>query len=1070
MADTAESAQRQTGKRTGPRRVLAALALAQFVCSFAGSNTNVMINDISRDLDTTVQGVQVAITVFLLVMAALMIPGGRLTDRFGRKRCFLAGLTVYAAGALVSAAAPGLGVLILGYSVLEGIGTALLIPPVYILTTLLYREMTTRARAFGVIMMSGGIGAAAGPLIGGLITAGIGWRAAFVFQALVITMIIMLGSRLDDPLPPDPDRSFDTGGAVLSAAGLVLAVMGILAADDNLWLAAGLIVLGALVLWWFLHRARARERSGREPLLSPALFRNRTSNLGLVTQGVQWLLLMGTSFTVAAYLQVVRRYDAIETGVVFTAATFGLLASSLGAERLAKRRRQRTLILTGFAVAVTGVAVLIALAGRSTTAWASVPGLLLFGLGLGVMLTPSVNVVQSSFPEAQQGEISGLSRSVSNLGSACGTALAGTILVSGLTTHAYAAALTVLAATGLVGLAAAALLPRAPGDEYRHPRTEAGTVRKASNPPERPQPGKAQDRRGRRAESGTVAQLSEAAGTSAPDTGHPPSPQAPKPRRWLFLTLPGCWGALVLACLSFTPSLLPRGGLLQGLVCGITAAIGYGIGVLAAYVWRAFADRETRPPRRRSWPAFTLAAAVLFALSFGFGQYWQHEIRRLMDVSDHDVWLVVLSPLVAALIFGLILLTGRALRRLYHGTAGLLRRWIGQRAARAVGWIAIVGLVWMLVTGVLLSGFVGAVNEAFSLRDTTTEEGAHRPTTSLRSGGPGSLISWESLGLQGRNFTGTGPTADAIGKLTGHPAREPIRSYAGLATADDTESRAAAAVADLNRQGGFQRKNLLVVTTTGSGWVDPAAVDSFEYLSGGDSATVAIQYSHLPSWISYLVDQTKAREAGRALFDTVYDRWSKLPPDQRPRLFVAGESLGSFGGETAFSGEYDLRNRTAGTLFAGPPNFNTLFREFSDHRDTGSPEIRPVYRDGRTVRFTNDPRAAVPPAHRPWQGSRVLYLMHPSDPIVWWSPRLILHRPDWIAQPAGNDVLPGMIWIPFVTFWQVTADLPFATAVPGGHGHTCTSEYVDGWNAVLRPTGVTAHDLDRLRDVIAADR
>ncbi|MFF3145273.1 MFS transporter, partial [Streptomyces sp. NPDC057927] len=284
--------------------MLAALALAQFICSFAGSNMNVMINDISEDLDTTVQGVQVAITVFLLVMAALMIPGGKLTDRYGRKRCFLTGLVVYAIGALLSAAAPGLGVLILGNSILEGIGTALLIPPVYILTTLLYPDVTSRARAFGVVMALGGIGAAAGPLIGGLITTAISWRAAFVFQALVIAVIVVLSRRIEDPLPPDPTRSFDVVGAVLSAVGLVLVVMGILAADNDIWLMIALLVLGVLVLWWFFRSVRAREASGREPLLSLRLFHNRTSNLGLVTQNTQWLMLMGVSFTVAAYLQV----------------------------------------------------------------------------------------------------------------------------------------------------------------------------------------------------------------------------------------------------------------------------------------------------------------------------------------------------------------------------------------------------------------------------------------------------------------------------------------------------------------------------------------------------------------------------------------------------------------------------------------------------------------------------------------------------------------------------------------------------------------------------------------------
>jgi MFS family permease len=447
------------------RRVLVPLALAQFICSFAGTNMNVMINDMSRDLDTSVQGIQVAITIFLLVMAALMIPGGKLTDRYGRKRCFTVGLVVYGIGALLSAAAPGLGVLILGNSILEGVGTALLIPPVYILTTLLLTDLTSRARAFGVISAAGGVGGASGPLIGGLITAAISWRAAFVFQVLVIAAIVWLARRVQDPLPPDPTRPFDTGGAVLSAVGLVLVVMGILAADNNGWLMLALLVAGALVLAWFFRSVRAKERAGQEPLLSTRLFRNRTSNLGLVTQNTQWLLLMGISFVVAAYLQVVRSYDAIQTGVIFTAATVGLLASSLGAERFAKRRPQRTLIMAGFLVTIAGIAVLLAMVIGSPSVWAFAPGLLLIGLGLGLMLTPSVNVVQSSFPEELQGEISGLSRSVSNLGSSLGTAIAGTILVAGITAtpeRAYGLAMIVLAAVGLVGLATSALLPRTP--------------------------------------------------------------------------------------------------------------------------------------------------------------------------------------------------------------------------------------------------------------------------------------------------------------------------------------------------------------------------------------------------------------------------------------------------------------------------------------------------------------------------------------------------------------------------------------------------------------------------------
>jgi MFS family permease len=439
--------------------VLVPLALAQFVCSFAGSNMNVMINDISRDLDTTVHGVQVTITIFLLVMAALMIPCGKLTDRYGRKRLFMLGLIVYGVGAVLSALAPGLGVLILGNSILEGVGTALLIPPVYIFATLLFSDLTSRARAFGAIMAMGGIGAAAGPLIGGLITTALTWRAAFAFQALVIVAIVLLARSLRDPIPADPTRSFDTGGAILSAVGLTRRVLGILAADNNIWVMLGLVVLGGLVLVWFFRSVRAKERAGREPLISTSLFHNRVSNLGLVTQHTQWLVLMGTSFVAAAYLQVVRGYNAVQTGVVFTAATAGLLLSSLAAERFAKRRAQRSLIIAGFVVALAGIVALLLMATAIQSAWASAPGLFLFGLGLGIMLTPSVNLVQSSFGEDAQAEISGLSRSVSNLGSSLGTAIAGTILVAN-PAHAYGAAMITLAGVGLIGLVAAAFLPR----------------------------------------------------------------------------------------------------------------------------------------------------------------------------------------------------------------------------------------------------------------------------------------------------------------------------------------------------------------------------------------------------------------------------------------------------------------------------------------------------------------------------------------------------------------------------------------------------------------------------------
>jgi MFS family permease len=462
----------EEGSGMSPRKMLIPLALTQFIASFAGSNMNVAITNISKDLDTTVHGVQTAITLFLLCMAALMIPGSKLTDIWGRKRCLIRGLGVYGIGAVIAAAAPGLGVLIVGYSGFEGVGSALMIPPIYILATLAFSDLQSRAKAFGVISGMGGVGAAAGPLIGGLITTTISWRASFVLQAVVVATIIYLALKIEDPLPADPTRPFDGIGAALSAAGMSFLVIGILQAGNNNTLLVIFIALGAAFLFWFFLHTRSSERAGKEPLLSTSLFHNRTSNLGLVTQNIQWLVLMGITFVVSVFLQTERGFSAIKTGVIFTAATAGILLSSLSAERLAKKYAQRTLIRAGFVVTIAGVGLLLGFVKQSSHVIAFTPGLLVIGLGLGVMLTPSVNIVQSSFPEQKQGEISGLSRSVSNLGSSLGTAIAGTILVSELASgnKSYVLAMVSLAVLALIGLAAAICLP---ADPEQQPSTHA---------------------------------------------------------------------------------------------------------------------------------------------------------------------------------------------------------------------------------------------------------------------------------------------------------------------------------------------------------------------------------------------------------------------------------------------------------------------------------------------------------------------------------------------------------------------------------------------------------------------
>jgi MFS family permease len=456
--------------------------LAQFICSYAASNMNVAISSISTDLGTTVSGVQAAITLFTLTMAALMIPGSKLSDIWGRKFCLRLGLLVYGVGALVAAAAPGIGVLVIGYSLLQGVGTALLIPPVYIFATVFFADITARARAFGSISAAGGVGSATGPLIGGLITTTTSWRLSFVVQAIIVAAIIFLSRRIVEPEARGPKPSFDGLGAFLSAAGLVFIVVGTLQAGTYGWFTATqdfvigntvvipqgsvspvwlFVLIGALFLLGFFWHVRGTERAGKQPLLSSRMFQNRVSNLGLVTQNVQWLVLLGLSFVVSVFLQTVRGYSAIETGLILTPATIGILVSSAAAGRLAQRRPQAVLIRAGFVVTIVGVLLLLLLASATSSVLTFVPGLLLVGLGVGVMLTSSVNVVQSCFSERDQGEISGLSRSVSNLGSSLGVAIAGTVIVSSLVTGnvGYALALIVLAVFGLAGLAAAIFLP-----------------------------------------------------------------------------------------------------------------------------------------------------------------------------------------------------------------------------------------------------------------------------------------------------------------------------------------------------------------------------------------------------------------------------------------------------------------------------------------------------------------------------------------------------------------------------------------------------------------------------------
>lgn len=564
-----------------------------------------------------------------------------------------------------------------------------------------------------------------------------------------------------------------------------------------------------------------------------------------------------------------------------------------------------------------------------------------------------------------------------------------------------------------------------------------------------------------------------------PETGGPPAATTPRPvRSWprrLATHLPrytwsGTTGALLFGYSSLTPSLLPRGWLLQGVLGGITAAVGYGLGAVLMWFVAQFTDRRpTARGRRRSWQVLAAVAVVLGLVGLWAARRWQRQVNELTGLPTPAAyhWLGTLA--LAVLVFAALVGLGRLLRRLTRWLIRLLGKVLPHRLVRPLAVVTVTTLVVVLLNGVLFQGAVNLANSGFSVVDGRTDAGTARPTAPERSGSPASLVPWDSLGRQGRNFVGLGPTPAQLAAFSGRPAREPVRVYAGLGSAADPAARAALAVRDLQRAGGFDRAVLVVATTTGTGWVDPASTDALEYEFAGNTAIVGMQYSYLPSWLSFLVDQAKAREAGRALFDAVYGTWAKLPLDRRPKLFVFGESLGSFGGEAAFSGLADIVNRTDGILWVGPPNFNDLWRSLVQQRDPGSPEWLPVYQDGRTVRFATRPADADAAGLAPWASPRLLYLQHASDPIVWWSPRLLRSHPDWLRGQRGPDVSSAMHWIPVVTFWQVSADLPFATGVPGGHGHHYTGEYAGAWARVAQPPGWTAAQTERLAALLEAE-
>ncbi|MEW2353618.1 alpha/beta-hydrolase family protein [Spirillospora sp. NPDC029432] len=544
-------------------------------------------------------------------------------------------------------------------------------------------------------------------------------------------------------------------------------------------------------------------------------------------------------------------------------------------------------------------------------------------------------------------------------------------------------------------------------------------------------------------------------------------PEAPAERRpRVVRRLPGFAGlavAVLFACLSFTPSLLPRSWLLQGAISGVTAAIGYGLGAGAgALVRKAVRWRPGARGKRAAWWTLAVAGIGCFVLFDWLGALWQRDLRRQMDMEANVTRDGLLILVVTVVVFVLFVLLARALRLLTRKLVAVLGRWVPRPAAYAGAVAITVFLVVGFVEGFLFKALVNTMNETAHLANGGTTEGITRPGAAGLSGSPASYVPWDSLGVKGRDFVGRANTAAEIGRYTGRPAKEPVRVYVGLESADTTEERAELAVRELERTGAFDRRVLVIVGTTGSGWIDETVPDALEHMYGGDSAVVAVQYSYLPSWISFLTDKSKATAASEDLVRAVHARWSKEPASERPKLALFGESLGSYGTETAFDELSRLTSSTDGALLVGPPFDNPIWKQVTTGRDKGSPIWRPVVKQGRTVRFGQDPADLRSPATA-WEFPRVVYLQNASDPITWWSPGLVLRPPDWLDRPRGTDVSRHMRWYPVISFWQVSADMVFANDVPDGHGHSYGANIVDGWAALLSPPGWTGEDTARLR-------
>ena len=526
-------------------------------------------------------------------------------------------------------------------------------------------------------------------------------------------------------------------------------------------------------------------------------------------------------------------------------------------------------------------------------------------------------------------------------------------------------------------------------------------------------------------------------------------------------------GAIGFVC-AMVPSLIPRIELLAGATGGVAFAAGYAAGVGLRRLGEALDVTRTQPRSTRLSRPAVMCAGLIVAMGLALAPGWQNGVRSAMQMPPLDGFGSALVGTTAAVVALLLLMLGRLFRRLWLRASMMLAPLMPQRLATVVGLGLAVAITWGLTSGVLARLAVASMDRAYARLDALMPPDRAAPADPLKSGGPGSLVSWASLGAQGRNHMLASPNRAEIDRIAGASAKEPIRVYVGLNAAKTARERAALALAELRRMGAFERAALVIATPTGTGWIDNAGSAPLEYLLRGDVATVSVQYSYLPSWLSLLVEPENGAETARLVFRLIHQHWVSLPAERRPKLYLFGLSLGALNSDLAVD-LYDIMAAPHhGALWVGPPFRSPTWREIVAHRNEGTPVWAPRYSDGRMFRFTTQ-QGSLTEGYGLWGPLRVVYIQYPSDPIVFFETVSLWRRPRIAEIPRPSDIAASFRWVPVITFLQMTIDMMTATLAPRGFGHVYAAEhYLSGWLALLEPEGWSPERLEALRRELAS--